>query len=354
MTTTKRKNYGVTVNQLGTNVSKQHATRVADVLQQATSRGFQSLTTAVQLEVESSIQFIAQYGLKPGMKMPTETGKRFHILCTAKAVLFMAYTYSSIDSDVRVCLQHGTPTNIYSPYKVPDMIQVTSLGEWNELLSIETAKNKLYYATLEYAQWEAETQIRLTAVLNTPTPWLGDGFRLHTFMKKFNNLAEFLDYAQGTIAALEELGEWDLELTSSLVMNEKASTAHMVDKTGRRTFWCKDDPDAVAYWYNYEVLPADICTKFLHLTYLNHIGYKPLKKVMTNGATFGGKEIWMGTALEDMVRTTPLYFDPNQKHDKVEEDITLSQDEIQWMQIMGYEKAKAYLNGELDMEVSHN
>lgn len=354
MTTTKRKNYGVTINLLGTNVAKQHKDRVADILKQASTRGFQTLNDAVQLEVEASIQFIAQYGLKAGMKQPTESGKRFHILCTAKAALFLTYTYKAIDADVRVCLQHGTPVNIYSPYKVPDMIQVTSLGEWNELLNVETAKNKLYYTTLEYAQWEKETQIRLVSVLNTPTPWLGDGFRLHTFMKKFANLSEFLDYAQGTIAALEELGEWDLELTSSLVMNEKASTAHMVDKTGRRTFWCKEDPDAVSYWYNYEVLPADICTKFIHLTYLNHIGYKPLKKVMTNGATFGGKEIWMGTALEDMVRTTPLYFDPNLKHDKVEEDFTLTPDEIQWMKAIGYEKARAYLNGEIDMEVLHN
>lgn len=314
----KRQQYGVCVDLIGNNVSKANKVRFDNVREQVRARAYRNLTAAAEQSYTSSMDYIAQYGYKAGTKLPTVKGKRFHILCTALGAIFYTNQYQQVDSDVKVCLEHGTPVTVFAPYKVPDMVQVTSIGHWKELMAEETASNKRYYATMEYLQWEQETRYALTSILNTPTPWLGEATRLHTVAKQFSNFADFLLHAEAIIADIETMGEWDIELTSSLVMNEKASTASYVANKGvnkgQRTFWCKDNADDVAYWYNYETLPADICTKYLHLTYLKSIEYKPLKRIVTDGSVLSGKELWFGTALEDMVRATPLYVDPYFRH----------------------------------------
>jgi hypothetical protein len=350
MNNTKRQSYGVYTNTLG-KVAKALADRVKSVLEQLTKRGYKDLNEIATQLYDMAVQYETLYGRKSGAKTPSVTGKRFHLLCSAKGALFMTYQYQHIDSDVRVCLEHGTPVTVFSPYKNPDMCKVTSESEWNILIGIERECNKTFYATKEYQDWQHECQIRLTATLNTPIPWIHDGYRLHTLADTFKSFDEFLTYVQGKIAQIEEQGEYDIELTTSLVMNEKASSAHMISKHGHdkgaRTFWCADDPDAKRYWYNYEVMPVDILNKFIHLTYLNSIDYKPLKRVFTDGVDMSGKELWFGTAYEDMLRTTPLYVDLNNKHDK---DIEVVSDELQevvnaigidTIKKLGYKDAKA-------------
>lgn len=349
--TSKRQQYGVYVDLIGAKVTADNKPRLTDVRTQVAQRGYRDIEAAAEQLYKSSMDYIGQYGYKAGAKLPTVRGKRFHLLCSAKGVIFYTYQYQHVDADIKACLNNGTPVTVFSPYKVPDMVQVTSLGLWQDLLAVEKVANKQFYTSDEYAKWEAATKASLTFILNTPTPWLGALTRLHSIVDRFNTFNDFLLHAEATIADIEAEGEWDIELTSSLVMNEKASTATYVANKGvnkgQRTFWCKDNADDVAYWYNYETLPADICTKYLHLTYLRStvdkqgVPFKALKKIHSLGAEMSGKELWFGTALEDMVRTTPIYVDTCIKHEKTQlysDDIDLA-----YIRTLDYASAKKYL-----------
>ena len=323
-----RKEYGIYVDLLGDNVSKANKERVSEVRKQVRDRKYKELNTQAELLYNTSMEYAAMYGSKFPV---TLKGKRYHLLCTAKGAMFLTYQYQHVSSDVIACLKNGTPTWVFGPYKVPDMVKVTSLQQWYDMLNAEKNSNKQFYTSNEYKQWEQEVRYTLTSVLNTPVPWIDKRARLHTIVNSFDSFAEFLAHAETVIANIEAEGEWDIELTSSLVMNEKAGTASYVANKGvnkgLRTFWV-NDTGMTEYWNNYEVLPADICTKFIHLTYLKSIGYKPLQRLVTDGVTYDGKEVWLGTTLEDVVRTTPLYVDPYSERDDVESSVPVELQEV--------------------------
>lgn len=313
----KRKQYGIYVDLIDGRIRKAKRERYCDVLAQVWNRNYEELDDKAEELYNNAMQYAAMYGSKYPV---TLKGKRYHLLCTAKGAIFLTYQYQHVSSDVIACLKNGTPTWVFSPYKVPDMVKVTSLQQWYDMLNAERISNKQFYTSKEYQQWEQEVRYTLTSVLNTPVPWLDKKARLHTIVNSFSSFAEFLAHAEAIIAEIEAEGEWDIELTSSLVMNEKASTATYVASKGAnkgmRTFWT-NEAGTTEYWYNYEHLPADICTKFIHLTYLKSIGYKPLQRIVTDGVDYNGEEVWLGTALEDVVRATPLYVDPYSEKDEI-------------------------------------
>lgn len=355
-----RKTYGVYIDLLGDYIAYANKKRVESIRKQYTliekdgqwvprktvyipleQAAEQSYQAALQ-KWTTMMQRNAQVGLAPSWKEPQQDGHRFHNLSTAAGATFSVYQYQHVENEVNICLAESTPVYVFSPYKNPDMVHVTSKDEWYQLLNAERESNKQYHLSDEYAKWQVATQYALKFIKETETPWLGTT-KLKDFIGKFSCLEEFLFYAQGEVARLEEAGEWDLELTASVVMNEKASTAHTISTKGtdkgRRTFWCKDNPDKVDYWYNLEVLPVDICTKFLHLTFLASTKDKagkpflPLRRIMAVGAEFDGTEMWRGTALEDMVRTTPLYEDQLATHERpaqtLEELLSIMPNELQ-------------------------
>ncbi len=340
-----RKQYGVYLDCLGDNVSKANKERVSDVRKQVRDRQYKELNAQAELLYNASMEYAAMYGSKYPV---TLKGKRYHLLCTAKGAMFLTNQYQHVSSDVIACLKNGTPTWVFGPYKVPDMVKVTSLQQWYDMLNAERTSNKQFYTSKEYQQWEQEVRYTLTSVLNTPVPWLNEKARLHTIVNSFSSFAEFLAHAEAIIADIEAEGEWDIELTSSLVMNEKASTATYVASKGAnkglRTFWT-NEAGTTEYWYNYEHLPADICTKFIHLTYLKSIGYKPLQRIVTDGVDYDGEEVWLGTALEDVVRATPLYVDPYSERDEIESSVPVELQEVvdamglDTIKKLGYEKA---------------
>ena len=324
----KRKQYGIYLDCLGDNVSKANKERVSDVRKQVRDRQYKELNAQAEFLYNTSMEYAAMYGSKYPV---TLKGKRYHLLCTAKGAMFLTYQYQHVSSDVIACLKNGTPTWVFGPYKVPDMVKVTSLQQWYDMLNAERISNKQFYTSKEYQQWEQEVRYTLTSVLNTPVPWLDKRARLHTIVNSFSSFAEFLAHAEAVIAEIEAEGEWDIELTASLVMNEKASTATYIASKGAnkglRTFWCNEE-GTTEYWNNYEVLPVDICTKFIHLTYLKSIGYKPLKRLVTDGVDYNGEEVWLGTALEDVVRAAPLYVDPYSERDEVESCLPVELQEV--------------------------
>lgn len=340
-----RKDYGIYVNLLDGLVSKANKERYGNVMMQVCQRNYQDLDYKAEELYNNSMKYAAMYGSKYPV---TLKGKRYHLMCTAKGAMFLTNQYQHVSSDVIACLKNGTPTWVFGPYKVPDMVKVTSLQQWYDMLNAERNSNKQFYTSKEYQQWEQEVRYALTSVLNTPVPWIDKQARLHTVVNSFDSFAEFLEYAETIIADIEAEGEWDIELTSSLVMNEKASTASYVAKKGvnkgLRTFWV-NDTGVTEYWNNYEVLPADICTKFIHLTYLKSIGYKPLQRLVTDGVTYDGKEVWLGTTLEDVVRATPLYVDPYSEQDDVEASVPVELQEVvdamglDTIKKLGYEEA---------------
>ena len=345
MAKNNRKRYGIYVDCLGDNVSEANKERVSNVRKQVWKRNYKELNAQAGFLYNNAMQYAAMYGSKYPV---TLKNKRYHLLCTARGAMFLTYQYQHVSSDVIACLKNGTPTWVFGPYKVPDMVKVTSLQQWYDMLNAERTSNEQYHTSKEYQQWERETRNALISVLNTPVPWLDKRARLHTIASSFSNFAEFLEYAEAVIASIEAEGEWDIELTASLVMNEKASTATYVASKGAnkglRTFWYNEE-GTTEYWYNYEHLAADICTKFIHLTYLKSIGYKPLKRLVTDGVDYNGKEVWLGTALEDVVRTTPLYVDPYSEQDDVEPSIPVELQEVvdamglDTIKKLGYEEA---------------
>ena len=350
----KRYEYGVSVDMLHGKVAKALQERVNDVRKQVETKGYKPLDECAVYAYASAMQYINQYGMKPGTKMPSVKGKRFHLLASARGVMFLTYTLKAIDSDATAALSNGTPIFVFRPYATPDMVRFTSIGEWREAMQVEAESHKQFAINMDYVNWQKELQYSLTAVLNTPIPWINKEWRLHTLAKQYPSFDAFMTYVHATIADIEAKGEWDIEVTASLVMNEKASVATYVatkgENKGLRTSYSTDKTE---YWMNYEVLTSDILTKFLHLTYLDSIGYKPLKRIMTDGVDFDGKELWFGDAQEDMLRTTPLYVDPYQEHEKVEDFFTGSGKidmgtfskvvDVDTLRALGYDAAKVLL-----------
>lgn len=313
-----RKEYGIYVDLLGDKISKANQARVNGVRKQVSDRKYKELDAQAELLYDISMEYAARYPLS---KPVTVKGKRYHLMCTAKGAMFLTYQYQHVSSDVIACLKNNTPVWVFGPYKVPDMVTVTSLQQWYDMLNVEKTNNKRYGLSLEKEDLAEDEKVAWVAMRNTLVPWLKEKSRMYSIMDAFDTLDKFLEYAKATIAGIEEEGTWDIELTTSLVMNEKAKIAHYTktkgaDK-GMRATWI-DECEQPDYWKNYEVTPLDICNKFIHLTYLKSIGYKPLKRLVTDGVTYDGKEVWLGTAHEDMVRTTPLYVDPYSVRDEVE------------------------------------
>lgn len=193
------------------------------------------------------------------------------------------------------------------------MVKPVSVADWE--LMCERESNP------DWAAWMDELEINVTSVLNTETPWL-QHTTLGSLAATFEDFDKFLDYLQAETHVIEAMGEWDIDTTCSVVYNEKASVAHYVankgmDK-GKRTVSSSYKYGKKEFWYNYEVLPVDIMTKFLHLSYLHSIDYKPLQRIVSDGAEYGTKAYFEFLSETDMeegqfeqgLTVTPLYEDP--------------------------------------------
>lgn len=324
----KRKEYGIYVDLLGRNVSKANRARVNEVRQQISDRKYRKLDVQAEVLYDIAMEYAAMYGSKYPV---TLKGKRYHLMCTAKGATFLTYTYDHVSSDVIACLKNGTPVWVFGPYKVPDMVTVTSLQQWYDMLNAEKTRNKRYGLSLEKAALSEDEKAAWVSIRNTYVPWLNEKSRMYSIIDSFDTLDKFLEYAEATIADIEAEGEWDISLSETFVLNEKAKIAHYVktkgaDK-GTYTTWV-DECEMPDYWKNYSVTPLDICTKFIHLTYLKSIGYKPLQRLVTDGVTYDGKEVWLGSYFEDVVRATPLYVDPYSERDEVESCLPVELQEV--------------------------
>ena len=161
-------------------------------------------------------------------------------------------------------------------------------------------------------------KINVTAALDTETPWL-EVASLKELANQFNSFDVFLDNLKLEIAGIKAKGEWDVDASESPVYNEKASVWY--DKN--RKVHTRYKYGKTEYWYNYEVLPVDIITEYLHLTYLESVNYKPLRRIVTDGAEYGTKkyfEFLSDSDLEDGqyeqgLTVTPLYEDPYFTHE---------------------------------------
>ena len=287
-----------------------------------------NLDDAANVMYESAINYIAQYGQKPGTSLPTVAKKRFHLLASANSVVFLTYTLKAIEADATAALKNGTKIFVLRPYVDDKLFCISSIGAWYELFAIEKAGHKQFAVNKEYSDWQEDLDVNLKVVLNTYIPWINPQWRLHTLSKQFQNFDAFMTYLSGRIAELEEKGEWDVETSSELVYNEKASTATYVStkgtNKGMKTFWCKDTPDSVDYWKNYEVLPINIMTKFLHLTFLDSTidkkdkPFLPLTRIVKDGAEYGTRKYFEFLTEQDIedgaceqgLTVTPLYVDP--------------------------------------------
>ena len=340
-----RKDYGIYVDLIDGRISKANKDRYLDVMRQVRKRKYKELNAQAKFLYNNAMEYAALYGSKYPI---TLKNKRYHLLCTAKGAMFLTYQYQHVSSDVTACLKNSTPAWVFSPYKAPDMVKVTALQQWYDMLNAERTSNQRYGLSQEKAELSKDDKVAWISMRNTYVPWLGEKRRMYSIMDSFGTLDKFLEYAEAVIASIEAEGEWDIELTASLVMNEKAKVAHYVktkgaDK-GMRATWV-DECEEPDYWYNYEVTPLDICIKFIHLTYLKSIGYKPLQRLVTDGVDYDGKEVWLGTGLEDVVRATPLYVDPYSERDEVEPSIPVELQEVvdamglDTIKKLGYEEA---------------
>lgn len=296
----KRYNFGVVIDLLHDKTAKAIRNRVDSMRQQVVQAKYQHLANAAQGFLNARQAQEAIYGVRAGSKPATIGGQRYHLLCAAKGLLVLTYRYANVKWEVEVALKARTPVMVFSPYKEVDLVSVKTPAQWDAMLDAE--------ANPAQATWAEELDDALTTVMDTPTPWL-ECQSLHELAGQFKLFSHFMEYVEAQISIIEELGEWDIETTTSLVYNEKASTWR---NQTTREFGSRYKYANKEYWENYEVLPVDILTKYLHLSYLMSIDYKPLVRMYTNDDdTMLGKEIWKGTCVEDMVRSTPIYLDVN-------------------------------------------
>lgn len=292
---------------------------------------------------EHAHEYELRYGVRPGQSPSTIQKKRFHVLMSCNILFVTSYQARTVDNDVRLAIKGGATVFFYSPYKTPDLIELSGAQasiDWDNVIANEIAQGKQYAIHDEYVSVHSAIDSTLVTLLNTKTPWLGNGTRLYTILdEQFDgNFNQFIDYCNGRIAEIEDLGDYDVDYGTTMVLKEKMSTSHFVaskgKEKGRRTFWATDTPDIQQYWANYETLAINTLQKFIHITYLYSIDYKPLTRMYTvDGVEYGdknfckqygsdkydiafdcdedydGTEIWAGSAQEDILRSTPIYQD---------------------------------------------
>lgn len=308
MNNTKRYDFGVMIDMLPDMPSRKIRDRVSDVRDQAVKMNYQSLDEVAQRMYEARAMQEAMYGVRKGYKPASFSGQKYHLLCTAAGLLVLTHRFNKVKWEVSTALAHGTRVAILKPFGKPDMVKPNSVADWEMMCERE--------ANPDWSAWMDELDITLTTILNTQTPWL-EVPTLGSLAAQFSDFNKFIEYLQAQMHDIEATGEWDVDTGCSVVYNEKASVAHYVankgmDK-GKRTCSSSYKYGKKEFWYNYEVLPVDIMTKFLHLTYLNAIGYKPLQRIVTNGAEYGTKvffEFCDGEDFEQGLTVTPLYEDP--------------------------------------------
>ena len=358
-------NYPVTINKLDCNLSKANAKKVKDILasyhpllvpimddaQQLAAMKADMIelgldTSALYLEVmytdindlcdklydNAVAQYQARWFVMPTEDQVSKKSKYHHILCSAEDALLISNNPKNCIHEAKTMLKHGHAFWFFNPF-ADGMVYVKYDQDWASIIDAKYS---------ETAKWRNEQNEKdnlrvLDAeeifVLNTYTPWLGEKYRLHTLMHKFPSFDDFIVYCEGVIEKLEGQPntDWDYDMTVSPVLRAKADQSHYVvtkagmDK-GKRAFSYKEHDDE-GHWVNYEVLPVDILKKFLHLTFLDSISYKPLVRLESDGVEYGTRAIntWEDMTevvdytddgdpvygyAEDGLRTTPLYLDP--------------------------------------------
>jgi hypothetical protein len=299
-------------------LSKDAKKLVGDYTKKLHDKGFKSIESVAQDEVDYALEFIQRRGIRAGEKLPNLKSKMEYVRHVAADLLVFATSAKSVYHIAMLRLNKGKGFWYYNPYAEKHLVNVSDMEAWTDLLASEKAKAQRWYNNMEYEANNACIKYEQIAILNTPTPWLGDGYRLHTLSQQFPTFEAFLVYCQGIIDELESMPntDWDYDMTTSLVMRPKNDTAHGIINSGidkgKRTFFMQEH-DTEGYWYNYDVLPVDILKKFLHLTFLQSISYKPLVRLESDGVDYGTRHYFEFDEDEDMEQgliTTPLYADP--------------------------------------------
>ena len=324
----KRYDFGVVIDLLPDMPSRKIRERVTGVRDTAVNNNFYSLEETALKHYEVSMDKYlnmsarnAQLGLAPSWKEPTVSGQKFHLLCTAKGLVVLTHRFNKVKWEVTTALKAGTKVAVLKPYGTPDMVKPVSVADWD--LMCERESNP------DWAAWMDELDINVTAVLNTATPWL-EVPTLGSLAAQFDDFDKFLERLQAEMHNMEATGEWDVDTNTSAVYNEKASVAHYVankgmDK-GKRTCSSSYKYGKKEFWYNYEVLPVDILTKFLHVSYLQYVDYKPLQRIVNDGVEYGTRKYFEFLSEQDMedgmyeqgLTVTPLYEDPYFIHETPE------------------------------------
>jgi hypothetical protein len=309
MTNTKRYDFGVTIDLLSDMPARSIRARVSDVRNQATQLHYALLDTVAEQVYNRAMELFitGRYHFEP--KYSTE---RYNLLRKASGLLVLTYRYDKVKWEVTTALSGGTPVCVFSPYKTPDMVKLNSVAQWEQLCERE--------ANPDWAKWSDELSINEKFIMNTDAPWLE--MSLNDMAARYSTTAAFIEYLNAEIHRIEEQGEWDVDTTSSVVYNEKASVAHYVankgmDK-GKRTCSSQYKYGKKQYWYNYEVLLVDIVTKYLHMTYLESINYKPMVRIVSDGVDYGRlvyTEFAEDSDSEIGLSLTPLYEDPYFTHE---------------------------------------
>lgn len=309
----KRYDFGVVVDLLPDVTARKIRDRVTDVRDQAVRMNYQSLDVVAQQLYEARAIQESMYGVRKGSKPATFSGQKFHLLCAASGVLVLTHRYNKVKWEVSTALAHGTKVAILKPFGTPDMVKPNSVADWELMCERE--------ANPDWSAWMDELDITLTTIMNTETPWLQHA-TLGALAGTFEDFNKFLEYLQTNVHEIEAEGEWDVDISNSVVYNEKASVAHYVankgmDK-GKRTCSSSYKYGKKEFWYNYEVLPVDIMTKFLHVSFLHSIDYKPMQRITSDGVEYGTRKYFEFLSEEDMndgmyeqgLTVTPLYEDP--------------------------------------------
>lgn len=293
-----RYEYGVKIDLLHDVPARSIRNRVSDVRDQATNACYRNLEDAAQDNYDVAMEL---YNKAIYKYAPRLTGERYALLRRAAGIIILTYRYETVKWDVTKAVEAGTPVYVFSPYKKPDMVRVTSVAHWELLCDRE--------ATPDWATWMDELEINLLVTLETQTPWLGTT-TLKELANQYVSFADFLDYLKEEIATIKAMGEWDVSASASVVYNEKASTWR---NTTTREFGSRYKYAKKEYWINYEELPVDIMTEYLHLSYLVSIEYQPLTRIMFDGVDYGSKVFFEYTEddTEQGLTVTPLYVDPN-------------------------------------------
>ena len=305
--TTWRHKHGAVIDNvgsyLGSSATKEQKDRLVDVRQQAVKVGCIPMETFVAKELAR---------LQGNGKNSNANGVRFTTLCHASRILILTHSFENSYSDIKACVEKGTPVYVHVPYFSNDIIRITSIDELNELCKEQKDKGYTYRKEEEFEKQFNILNEELKEILTQPCTWLGEQYtELNVLKNEFPNLEAFMLYVEAIINSIEDEGEWDLEVSTSLVLNRKTSVFTLIASSGEgKGLRTTTTSDRVGNWENYEVLLADILKKFLSLTFYKSVGIKPLKRVMTNGADYVPV-----CSTDDLPETefysTPFYVDEN-------------------------------------------